>query len=244
ARSWLGRTPPDIEVQLLGGKRFQLSDQIGRRPILVSFFATWCQPCKEELKELKHFAKRHPDSRLMVLLIDADEKRDLVRAYLSKEAVPFPAGIDIGGAIGKRYRISAVPTSVFIGLDGRISLYQQGAILNADVVLAPLLEQQQGMLRRHQQISKAEYLRRLAAEEKFHPRVKNRSGIVLTEAQKAFAQKLICPVENVPVLEGKCPVCKALRRKLAKIKVEGLTDTQIFQKLYMKNEGGNRAQSR
>src|SRR5208282_2600884 len=91
--------------------------------------------------------------------IDSEEKGDRVDAFLDELKVDFPAGID-DGPIQKKYGVQSFPTTVVIGVDGKVQLYETGALANADVAFDNLLRQNQQLIR--QAISPDAY--RLAAQ--------------------------------------------------------------------------------
>ncbi len=64
---WRGRIAPDFEAKTTRGERFQLSENIGKKVIVLNFFATWCVPCREEMPELnRYFSEHKADSFLLV----------------------------------------------------------------------------------------------------------------------------------------------------------------------------------
>jgi peroxiredoxin len=138
---WHDRPAEDFELRLRDGSAFKLSDHIGREVIVLNFFATWCQPCRAEMPELQHFARRMADQHkpFMLVGIDADESPAQVDEFLRLYAIAFPVAIDSGGGVLKQYGAEALPTTIVVGADGRIKLYEAGAISNADVALAPIL---------------------------------------------------------------------------------------------------------
>src|SRR5712664_1559340 len=64
--------------------------------------------------------------------IDTEEKQDRVDAFLHDLKIDFPAGVD-AGPIQKQYGVSAFPTTVLIGVDGKVQFYETGALANAEV---------------------------------------------------------------------------------------------------------------
>src|SRR5260370_6815139 len=60
---WQGRIAPDFELKTTRGERFQLSENIGKKIIVLNFFPTWCGPSPEEKPELNaSFNPPHPQS--------------------------------------------------------------------------------------------------------------------------------------------------------------------------------------
>jgi thiol-disulfide isomerase/thioredoxin len=137
--AWEGRYAPDFELKTSGGKTFKLSENVGKKIVVLNFFATWCGPCREEMPELNQYYQDHKDENFLLLAIDAEEKPDAVEGYVREAKLDFPVGID-EGPIRKQYSVSAFPTTVLVGIDGKVQLYETGAIANAQVAFDNLLK--------------------------------------------------------------------------------------------------------
>jgi thiol-disulfide isomerase/thioredoxin len=122
---WANRAAPDFHLRTLAGDKRRLSDEIGRRVVLVNFFATWCGPCRGEIPELIRLQREHEAQGLVVLGIDADEDPEAVRAFARELGITYPVGIDRGWIRGN-YRVAAFPTTVLVGADGKIVDYRTG----------------------------------------------------------------------------------------------------------------------
>jgi thiol-disulfide isomerase/thioredoxin len=92
-----------------------------------------------EMPELERFHRENKDQGLLLIGVDVNETPDEVRNFLLDHEVSFTAGID-GGAIQKLYGITAYPTTVMVGLDGKVLLYEIGAILDADTAFKPFFQ--------------------------------------------------------------------------------------------------------
>jgi hypothetical protein len=79
--------------------------------------------------------------------------------FLHEAKVNFPVGID-AGSIRNQYRVDSFPTTVVIGIDGKVQFYETGAIENADVAFADLLAKN----RQLHAIEPAEYRRQAQAQ--------------------------------------------------------------------------------
>ena len=237
ALGWLNRYPPDFELDLDQGQRFSLAESVGKQPILLTFFATWCAPCKEELAELKRFAPKAQQEKILIVAIDLDEKADTVRAFVRREHVPFPVGIDQEENIARSLGVKSVPTSVFIGLDGRVALYQVGAITNAEIALQGPIEEQRKLRASKQQITAEEFRRKLAEQAPFPTELGRTNEPAkkphLDESQRAFAAKLRCANCDQNILKCGCEYCLDIQRRLAAIDVKGKGDDQVLHELYL-----------
>ncbi len=90
---WRNHTAPDFEITTTRGERFRLLDNIGKKVIVLNFFATWCGPCRAEMPELSRYFDEHKSDSFLLLGIDAEEKGDRVDAFLDELKVTFPAGV-------------------------------------------------------------------------------------------------------------------------------------------------------
>ena len=153
---WQGQIAPDFEFKTMDGDRFRLSDNIGKKIIVLNFFATWCGPCREEMPELNRYFNEHKGDSFLLVGIDAEEKQDRVEQFLKELKVDFPTGIDEGG-IQKQYGVSAFPTTVLIGVDGKVQFYEAGALVNAEVAFDNLLGQNRELRASGKVISPEDY---------------------------------------------------------------------------------------
>jgi thiol-disulfide isomerase/thioredoxin len=104
-----GPVKPDFSLQDLNGENVPLKTFKGRT-VLVHFFATWCEPCREELPALSRFLKRSAYN-VSVVAISVAEVDPRVRRFFEAMPVDFPVLLDRDRAIAKSWRISALPTT-------------------------------------------------------------------------------------------------------------------------------------
>lgn len=99
-------------------------------PVLLTFFASWCQPCIEELPLIEGLSQtwaRQGSAGEVVGVDELDQRPegpDLVR----RTGVTFPAGYDHDGSVGKAWGINGLPITVAISPDGRVVEYHRGAL--------------------------------------------------------------------------------------------------------------------
>jgi cytochrome c biogenesis protein CcmG/thiol:disulfide interchange protein DsbE len=127
----VGRRAPDFTLPTLEGSRLSLSSLRGK-PVLVNFFASWCGPCLAELPEIQQATLRHRHHNLIALLVDVQEDVPTVEEFanrLSLRSPMTPIVLDQSGevAVG-RYRVRALPTSVFIDRQGIIRAIHLGPV--------------------------------------------------------------------------------------------------------------------
>jgi thiol-disulfide isomerase/thioredoxin len=100
---------PDFSLHDLSGKSVPLKAFKGRT-VLVHFFATWCEPCREELPALSRFLGR-ASPNVSVIAISVAEVDPRVRRFFERMPVDFPVLLDRDRAVAKSWNISALPTT-------------------------------------------------------------------------------------------------------------------------------------
>lgn len=95
-----------------------LADLRGR-PAVVNFWASWCVPCRREMPRLAAAARRL-DGRVAFLGVNYKDQRADALAFARDMGTPYPSVIDADGAVGDRYGIYGLPTTVFVDAGGRI----------------------------------------------------------------------------------------------------------------------------
>jgi thiol-disulfide isomerase/thioredoxin len=130
----LGQTSGDIapifDLESLEGHRASLSDY-GGHPVLLNVWATWCEPCRDEIPLIISAHREHQPNGLVVLAInltDQEASTKHVRKFVTEFGMPFPVLLDKKGKARKLYALRGVPTSVFVGTDGVIRAVNPGPI--------------------------------------------------------------------------------------------------------------------
>jgi thiol-disulfide isomerase/thioredoxin len=118
----------DFALPTLDGKKLRLSEQKGK-VVLVSFWATWCGPCKQELPFLDAFATKYADKGLVVFAIntDAPKSQSDVRRVVNQKGLKLPVLLDAEGAVASKLDPqNAMPFTVYIDRAGRVAHTHEG----------------------------------------------------------------------------------------------------------------------
>ncbi len=122
ALALLNKTAPDFTLPALDGRMISLRDYRGKK-LVVSFWASWCGPCRLEMPVLASFYRRahKPDANFDMLAISLDEDRDsaLVAAHQAK--LPFPVLLDASQKTAGAYGVYAIPALMVIDRTGRVT---------------------------------------------------------------------------------------------------------------------------
>jgi thiol-disulfide isomerase/thioredoxin len=121
---------PDLSVRLLDGKQVRLSALLEEGPLLVSFWATWCAPCKKEMRFLEEFHQKYNENSFRVLAISTDSPKSMskVKSYIRAKKYTFLVGIDPNQEIAKKMNAPLMPTTLILNKDRKVSWYHQGFI--------------------------------------------------------------------------------------------------------------------
>lgn len=130
-------TAPSFSVRTLNNDLVSTDSLIGKGPLIIDFWATWCAPCMAEFKALKKIAAEHKDKHLQVLAISQDAPSEIakVRQTVKTRRLPFIVAIDRDKSIGQKYFVNALPSLYLIGTDGKVHLRTRGFVTGDEVKL-------------------------------------------------------------------------------------------------------------
>jgi thiol-disulfide isomerase/thioredoxin len=116
----------DFELNTLDGQQIKLSDFKGR-PVLVNFWATWCDPCKEEMPLFEQVYSTN-NVNLMVIGVNAQEDPAIVKPFVEQYRLTFPIAMDRNGDVEKLYAVRGYPTTFFIDANGVLQAQHIGQL--------------------------------------------------------------------------------------------------------------------
>jgi peroxiredoxin len=125
-----GARAPEIDLPTLAGGRVKLSKLRGR-PVVVTFWGTYCPPCRVEFPELVRAQQTHGAAGLYVLGVngrDQEYSTKDVQAFVDQFAAPFTIALDTRGRSRTAYRIIGLPTTVFVDTAGVVRRIHFGPI--------------------------------------------------------------------------------------------------------------------
>ena len=139
-----GSPAPNFFLKALDGTEFYSRDFYGetrtmpkarkeRNHVVVSFFATWCVPCRKEIPELEVLSEKYPDIKFY--LVNVAESKEKVTDHLTKTPIRLPILMDIYGKVSEKFNVkdggnalAVLPTLVIINKDGSIHFYKKGYV--------------------------------------------------------------------------------------------------------------------
>ncbi|MFH1382510.1 MAG: TlpA disulfide reductase family protein [Chloroflexota bacterium] len=128
-----GQQAPDFQLKDVDGQVVSLSGLRGK-PVLLNFWATWCPPCRSEMPLLQQTYEEWSAKGLVLLAVDIGESPATVKEFLSSNKLTLPVLLDSQQLVAEQYRISLIPTTLFIDKDGIIRQRIVGAFPDRAVI--------------------------------------------------------------------------------------------------------------
>jgi peroxiredoxin len=143
----VNRPAPAFTLRALDGGEVRLEDYRGK-VVLLNFWGSWCEPCKEETPDLQRAHVQLEAEGLVIIGVnlwnqegrDAEQK---VRAFAESYGMSYPVALDTDGSVAQDYRLYPIPTSYFIDPQGNIR-YIKASVLKASEIETLFRRLQQG----------------------------------------------------------------------------------------------------
>ena len=120
-----GGAPPAIDMPDQTGEKVELSALEGK-VVLVDFWASWCGPCKDEMPVLEALHKKYAAKGLVIVGVNIDSSSKKMNKFLKGTTVSFRIVHDRKLVVANRYEPETMPTSYFIGRDGKVRYVHEG----------------------------------------------------------------------------------------------------------------------
>jgi cytochrome c biogenesis protein CcmG/thiol:disulfide interchange protein DsbE len=136
----VGKFAPQIAAKQTDGKEFSLKDLRGGW-VLVNFFATWCEPCREEHPQLRKFEEEHAeagDAQIVSVLSQDDASN--AKAFFAENGGNWPVVLDTSADIALSYGLVKLPESYLVDPNGVIEAKVSGEVtaVGLDDIIAKL----------------------------------------------------------------------------------------------------------
>jgi peroxiredoxin len=130
-----GKRAPEFNLRTVDGKKVSLSDYKGKA-VLINFWATWCAPCKIEMPWLVALRSQYAPQGFEILGVNEDDA-GTPRAKLAKfgqeQGLNYPLLVGDDAMSRKYGGVEFLPTSYFVGRDGKIVAETAGLVSKSEV---------------------------------------------------------------------------------------------------------------
>jgi len=118
---------PALELADLEGRTHKLADYRGK-VVLVNFWATWCEPCREEMPSIERLRRAMAGRPFSVLAVNVGEGGRAARDFAAKLALGFPLLLDRDMKVTRAWNARVLPASFVVGPDGAIRYSYYGEL--------------------------------------------------------------------------------------------------------------------
>lgn len=134
---------PNFELENIDGDFVTLSDYKGEKTVLLSFWATWCKPCVEEMKEYKKLYEEYKNKGFEIIAISVDNEKSVskVTPFAKSHGYDFPVVFDTNQEVARKYYVQTVPHSILINKEGSIVYSHSGYKKGDEIKIKELLKE-------------------------------------------------------------------------------------------------------
>jgi len=126
-----GSLPADFTLPDLDGRPVALNQFLGKTPVLLVFWATWCPECRAAIPEINAMATGPLSGKLQVLGLDFQESREKVAQAVTSRGIRYPVLLDLRGEVARAYGVVGIPTYILIDRRGNVTY--RGHVLPGDL---------------------------------------------------------------------------------------------------------------
>jgi thiol-disulfide isomerase/thioredoxin len=116
---WPEAPTPALALPDLAGRRHALADYRGK-VVLINFWATWCEPCRDEMPSMQKLEERLRGQPFVILGVNHGEAESRVREFAERMRIGFSMLVDPSQDAPKAWRVRILPASFLVARDGRV----------------------------------------------------------------------------------------------------------------------------
>jgi len=119
---------PDFVLPDLEGNNYRLSENFGKGPIIINFWATWCVPCREEMKKLRKIFNEYEKDGLVIVAISVDDPKTVsrVKNFIKSRNYPFKVLLDTNSETLQLYQAKTPPYTALLDYEGNLVYTHSG----------------------------------------------------------------------------------------------------------------------
>ncbi len=108
-------------IEIYDGESIELESLVGKKPIYLKFWASWCVPCREQMPHLQHTYQEYKDEvEILSVNIWFNESKKMLQATKEEFGLSVPIAIDRSGKLAQEFEFVGTPYHVLIDRDGDV----------------------------------------------------------------------------------------------------------------------------
>jgi len=123
----LGDEVPALDIRLLDGKTMNLG-ALKKRPVLITFWATWCPPCIKEMADLQQLYERYHGQGLEIIAISVNTERAQIDEFIKSRGLTYPMAMSVPRHSEVFGPMLFPPRLFLIGPDGKVAISHWGPV--------------------------------------------------------------------------------------------------------------------
>jgi thiol-disulfide isomerase/thioredoxin len=131
----VGSTAPELTLTLVDGRRISLGELLAGGPLVLDFWATWCQPCRAAMPIVQRVAGDYRDRGVQLVAVNFGEERSSVIQYINDCCPSLAVAVDENMNASKSFEVRAIPHLVIIDQQRRIRAIHSGMTDDLEVQL-------------------------------------------------------------------------------------------------------------
>lgn len=130
----MGQQGPDFTTPDLNEHMHAFEAYRGH-PVVLNFWATWCEPCRKEMPLLQTLYETHQNAGLVLLAVSQDtaDHTDAVRSYVDASGFTFPVLLDPHGSVATSYNVQLLPSTIFVNAQGVVTAKHHGPMAQTQI---------------------------------------------------------------------------------------------------------------
>jgi len=111
---------PDFKLPDAAGKNVTLQELLGKGPVIIDFWADYCQPCKDAMPQLNNLAEKYDSLTVVMISIDAPKNLPKAKNYLKSKNYKFITLFDSEKTLAKKLGATNPPHTFILNKQGEI----------------------------------------------------------------------------------------------------------------------------
>ncbi len=139
----LSQNKIDFTAEKINGEEIHFKEINKKGPVLISFWALWCKPCRAELKHIQNIYQKYNEQGFSVLAINQDSPRSVakVKSYISSHGFTFPVVTDLDQELFQQFNGQSIPLTILIDKNGFIHSQHIGYLPGDEIKLEKEIKQ-------------------------------------------------------------------------------------------------------